>query len=177
MSDDSKTLQDYGAKDNYCIHVTDTNPGASNTLGEFEDVSKVEKYVMSDKDYEKRGDTFRKFRERQLAVNPNFKSYLGQVDKDHLKEEASKIEIGSRCETNGGARRGEVKFVGKVAGLERGYWVGIKLDEPVGDSNGKVKDKVIFECGERFGLFVRPDELKVGDYPEIDEFDMDEDMI
>lgn len=29
----------------------------------------------------------------------------------------------------------------------------------------------------KFGLFVRPAELKVGDYPEIDEFDDDEDMI
>ena len=33
-------------------------------LGEFDDVSKVEKYVMDDKDYDKRDDTFRKFRER-----------------------------------------------------------------------------------------------------------------
>mmetsp|Transcript_30004 Transcript_30004/g.45873 ORF Transcript_30004/g.45873 Transcript_30004/m.45873 type:complete len:178 (-) Transcript_30004:39-572(-) len=177
MSDDTKTLLDYGAKDNYCIHVTDNNPGASSMLGEFEDVSKVEKYVMSDKDYDKRGDTFRKFRERQMAVNPNFKSHMGEVDKDHLKEEASKIEVGNRCETNIGGRRGEVKYVGKVVGMARGYWVGIKLDEPSGDSDGKVKGKVIFECGSKFGLFVRPDEVKVGDYPEIDEFDMDEDMI
>ena len=177
MDDDSKTLFDLGAKDHYCIHVNDTNPHASNKLGEFEDLSKVEKYEMSDNDYNKRTDTFRKFREKQLAMNPNFKSYLGEVDKDHLKEEASKIEVGNRCETNVGDRRGEVKYVGKVAGLEKGYWVGIKLDEPSGDCDGKVKNKTYFECGAKFGLFVRPDELKVGDYPEIDEFDMDDDMI
>ncbi len=57
-------------------------------FGEFEDLSKVEKYVMKDSDYDKRDDTFRKFRERQLAINPNFKSYLGQVDKDYQKQEA-----------------------------------------------------------------------------------------
>ena len=141
MTDDNMTLDQYGAQDNYCIHVNDTNPNAKATLGEFEDVSKVEKYVMDDKEYDKRGDTFRKFRERQLKVNPNFKSYLGEVDKDHLKAEAEQIMVGSRCETNVGARRGEVAYVGKVVGLGKGYWIGIKLDEPSGDSDGKVKDK------------------------------------
>ena len=82
-----------------------------------------------------------------------------------------------RCETQIGAKRGEVKYVGKVPGLERGYWVGVKLDEPTGDNNGKIKDKVYFECHGNFGQFVRPADLNVGDYPEIDEFDEDEDMI
>ena len=68
-------------------------------------------------------------------------------------------------------------YTGKVAGLEVGYWVGVKLDEPTGDSDGKVRGKTIFECNPNFGKFVRPLDLKVGDYPEIDEFDMDDDMI
>lgn len=51
------------------------------------------------------------------------------------------------------------------------------LDEPTGDSNGKVKDKAYFECAQNFGKFVRPTDINVGDYPEIDEFDEDEDMI
>merc|ERR1712146_860924 len=128
------------------------------------------KYVMNDADYDKRTDTFRNFRKRQLENNPNFKSYLGQADADEQKEEAASIEVGNRCETVVGAKRGEVKYVGKVTGLERGYWVGIKLDEPTGDNNGKVKGKQIFECDPRFGLFVRPKDVKVGDYPELDEF-------
>lgn len=70
-------------------------------------------------------------------------------------------------------------FVGKVKGLKWGYWVGVKLDEPVGDNDGTVKGKKFFECpaNSNFGMFVRPVDLKVGDYPEIDEFDMDDDMI
>ena len=132
---------------------------------------------MNDADYDKRTDTFRNFRKKQLETNPNFKSYLGQAEADEQKEEASKIEVGNRCETVVGGKRGEVKYVGKVAGLERGYWVGVQLDEPTGDTNGKVKGKVIFECPDNFGLFVRPKDLNVGDYPEIDEFDMDDDMI
>ena len=55
--------------------------------------------------------------------------------------------------------------------------MGIKLDEPSGDNDGKVKGKKIFECESNFGMFVRPKDLKVGDYPEIDEFDMDDDML
>ena len=175
LSDDSKTLEQYGAADGQCLHVIDSNPSCN--FGEFEDLSKVEKYVMADADYDKRDDTYRKFRAKQLATNPNFKSYVGQVDKDHQKEEAKEIEVGQRCETTVGAKRGEVMYVGKVPGLERGYWVGVKLDEPTGDSNGKVKEKTYFECAANFGLFVRPTDLKVGDYPEIDPFDEDDDMI
>ena len=131
---------------------------------------------MTDKDYDKRDDTYRKFRARQLAMNPNFKSYAGQLDIDHQKEDASGMEVDMRCEALGG-KRGQVKYVGKVAGMERGYWVGIRLDEPTGDTDGKVKGKQIFECDKGFGLFVRPADLKVGDYPELDDFDMDDDMI
>ena len=33
-------------------------------------------------------------------------------------------------------------YTGKVAGLEVGYWVGVKLDDPTGDSDGKVRGKI-----------------------------------
>ena len=75
MSDDTKTLRSYGAQNGYLIHVTDNNPNA--TMGEWDDVSKVEKYVMSDAEYDKKEDTYRNFRKRQLKLNPNFKDYEG----------------------------------------------------------------------------------------------------
>ena len=131
---------------------------------------------MDDAEYDKRDDSYRKWKARQLATNPKFKSYLGEVDKDFQLEESKAIEVGNRCEAVGG-KRGEVKYVGKVTGLEKGYWIGVALDEPTGDNNGSIKGKKFFECAMKFGLFVRPAELKVGDYPEIDEFDEDEDMI
>ena len=106
MDDDCKTLAEYGAQDGQVIHCIDTNPAAQAFISEFEDVSRVDKYEISDADYDKRADTFRKFRERQLKMNPNFKSYLGQVDKDHEQEEAKGIEVGSRCETKVGGKRG-----------------------------------------------------------------------
>ncbi len=59
-----------------------------------------------------------------------------------------------------------------------GYWLGILLDEPVGDSDGKVAGKKIFETpGAKFGVFVRPMDTLVGDYPPVDDFDEDLDEI
>ena len=93
---------------------------------------------MSDADYDKVEDSYRNFKKRKLKENPNWKEYAGQVDIDYGKEEADKIEIGARCECIGGAR-GEVMFKGdKLRGLERGFWIGVKLDEPTGDNDGKL---------------------------------------
>ena len=147
-------------------------------MSEFEDVTRIDKFQISEQEYDKRADSFRKFRERQLKTNPNFQCYLGQVDVDFEKDEALQIQKGMRCETKVGGKRGEVKYIGKVNGLERGYWIGVKLDEPTGDTNGSVKGfKALFECPPKFGIFVRPTDLNVGDYPEIDDFDEENDMI
>ncbi len=86
--------------------------------------------------------------------------------------------MGARCEVKIGSRRGEVKFVGRVKGLGAGYWLGIVLDDPLGNSDGKVAGKQIFECpGPKFGIFVRPVEADTGDFPPIDDFDEDLDEI
>ena len=75
LADDNMTLEQYKVQESQVIHCIDTNP--SMNYAEFEDLSKVEKYEMSDKEYDKRDDTFRKFRQQQLKANPNFKSYIG----------------------------------------------------------------------------------------------------
>lgn len=176
MADDTLSLNHYGALNGYLIHVIDNNPMAKH--GEFDDVSQIEKYVMKDSDYDTKEDTFRNFKKRQLAKNPNWKVFEGSITQNEQEEESKAISVGQRCETEVGARRGEVKYVGRVKGLKWGFWVGVKLDEPVGDSDGTVNGKTyIPDCPDKFGMFVRPKNLKVGDYPEIDEFDMDDDMI
>ena len=69
-------------------------------------------------------------------------------------------------------------YIGKISGLDKGYWIGIKLDEPTGDGhNGSVNNEQYFECQDKFGIFVRPLDINVGDYTVIDEFDEDNDMI
>ena len=77
-----------------------------------------------------------------------------------------------------GQRRGEVKFVGKAKELGLGYWVGVQLDEPTGDTNGTVNGTVLFQApSSKFGIFVRPKEVEVGDFPAVDEFDEEADEI
>ncbi len=41
-------------------------------------------------------------------------------------EEAAAIEVGARCEVEGG-RRGVVRYVGRVEGLPLGWWVGVQV--------------------------------------------------
>ncbi len=55
----------------------------------------------------------------------------------------------------------------------------MQLDEPMGDSDGSVKGKAYFEVngGSKYGIIVRPGDLKVGDYPAVNEFDEDVDVI
>ena len=62
-----------------------------------------------------------------------------------MAELASSISTGSRCKIANGSRGG-VKFVGKIMDLGQGYYVGVKLDEPVGNSNGVVKGVTYFEA-------------------------------
>jgi len=86
------------------------------------------------------------------------------------------MEVGNRCEVTIGKRRGEVKYVGQIAKLGKGFWVGVQLDEPSGNSDGKIDGESFFDCPANYGLFIRPKELAVGDYPEIDEFGDDDEI-
>jgi len=70
-----------------------------NTVGQWDDVSKVEKYNISEEDYNKRDDTFRKFKTDMQKKNPNFMKPNGDSAYDDFqKEEADAIKVGDRCE-------------------------------------------------------------------------------
>lgn len=176
MTDDSALLGHFGPQEHYTIHVIDESPGYN--FEDFEDTSKVEKYQISEEDYNKRDDTFRKFKEKMIEKDPNFmKKNKKDIPEDYQEEEAKGIESGARWQVTVGERRGEVKYVGKVPELANGYWVGVQLDEPTGDSNGTLGETEYFSCGDKYGLFLRPNDLKTGDYPPIDIFDEGEDEI
>lgn len=67
-------------------------------------------------------------------------------------------------------------------------FAGVALDEPQGSTDGRdakrvannsacvehrLTGPVLFECkGENYGEFVLPDHCSVGDYPELDPFDL-----
>lgn len=73
------------------------------------------------------------------------KSSGNKIPIEYQKLEADEVQVGSRCEIIIGGRRGVVKYVGKVPELALGYWIGVQLDEPTGDSNGSVQGKSYFE--------------------------------
>ena len=139
MDDDTKMLGYYSPEDGWTIHIVDTDVNSASAGGWLEDVSKVKKYTMSDEDYEKREGSYRAWKQAQIAKDPTWclekhmAEKRGEVwvpktvieDDEHMADEAKAIEVGARCEVNPGGKRGEVKYVGKVEGLPKGWWIGV----------------------------------------------------
>lgn len=178
MTENDRTLESYCPQDYYTIHVLDLNPNS--ITRELEDVSQVEKYVMSNEDYNKLPDTFRKWKEKLMQSKPElFKKpdatgtptipVSAVVNaQDFMKEEAEAIAVGSRCKLNPEGHRGAVKYVGKVTDLDWGYFIGVQLDEPFGQNDGKFNGTTYFTCPNKYGCFRRPNTIEVGDFPVLD---------
>lgn len=50
------------------------------------------------------------------------------------------------------------------------------LDEPIGKNDGSVGGKRYFDCGEKKGVFVRPERVEVGDWGVLVDEDIGEEM-
>ncbi|CAO4376049.1 unnamed protein product [Caenorhabditis nigoni] len=165
LTDGSKSLKDLGVRDGYRIHAVDVTGGNE----DFKDESMVEKYEMSDDAYDKRTDSVRAWK-KKMQEEQGVGAVPVEKESDSANEEAAKrIKIGDRCEVTVGAhmaRRGEVAFVGATK-FKEGIWVGVRYDEPVGKNDGSVTGVRYFECEPKYGGFVRPVDVKVGDYPEL----------
>lgn len=165
---DAKLLGFYGCQDGYRIHVVDLRPAAQ--VDNFDDVSQVEKYEMPEEEWLKRPDNIRAFKARMLAQQREEMAKAGLEvptgpDEDSFKDLADKMKVGDRCCCAPGDRLGTVRYVGRVAALKPGYWVGVEFDEPVGKSNGTVKGAQLFSCNDMYGGVLRPDQVEVGDFP------------
>eukprot|EP00252_Welwitschia_mirabilis_P007790 TRINITY_DN19489_c0_g1_i1.p1 TRINITY_DN19489_c0_g1~~TRINITY_DN19489_c0_g1_i1.p1 ORF type:complete len:243 (-),score=57.35 TRINITY_DN19489_c0_g1_i1:92-820(-) len=172
LTDDSRPLGFYSPQDGYHMRIVDLDPSSVTAGGWLEDTSLVEKYHISEDAYEKRDGTFRKFKEKLIAQNPSIAQ--SKISEDYMQDLATNIQVGQRCEVDPGGKRGVVMFVGQAETLAPGYWIGVKYDEPVGKHDGMVKGKRYFSCPPLHGAMLRPDKIKVGDYPERDPFEDEE---
>lgn len=188
LDDDYKMIGYYSPYDGWIIHIIDSNPYSLSAHGGLEDVSQVKKYEISDEDYMKRDDNYRKWKEAKLAKDPTWTLEKEQMrkkdpnwqpaekitDEEYMKDlvEAEGVVVGARCEVAGG-RRGEIKFIGKTV-IGCGYWIGVQYDEPVGKNDGSCRGTRYFECEPNYGGMIRPNLVVVGDFPEKDIFDSDD---
>ncbi|KAL0235376.1 hypothetical protein GEMRC1_001958 [Eukaryota sp. GEM-RC1] len=167
LDDDDLQLGFFGVENDMTLHVIDVNP--SSQVIDLNDVSKVEKFELSEEQYSKRQDSFRKWKQNNTTCCTSCTSCSKPAPKDYT-EALSKIEVGNRCEVQLGAKRGTVRYVGSVNG--DGPFVGVELDEPLGKNDGSVKGVEYFSCAAKYGLFVRPDKLNMGDFPKFDDSDL-----
>eukprot|EP00735_Rhodelphis_limneticus_P008307 TRINITY_DN2120_c0_g1::TRINITY_DN2120_c0_g1_i1::g.12914::m.12914 TRINITY_DN2120_c0_g1::TRINITY_DN2120_c0_g1_i1::g.12914 ORF type:complete len:303 (+),score=39.36,sp/Q67Z52/TBCB_ARATH/45.53/3e-74,Ubiquitin_2/PF14560.1/3.1e-30,CAP_GLY/PF01302.20/6.9e-23,ubiquitin/PF00240.18/0.0058 TRINITY_DN2120_c0_g1_i1:87-911(+) len=190
LDDDTRMLGYYSPLDGYTLHVQDTDPFSMSAHGGLEDLSLVQKYVMPDDEYNKRDNTYRKYKETMLAKDPswtldtemkrrkdpNYEPKAQITDPEYGGDLAKDMKVEDRCEVYPGSRRGSIRYVGKAENLGPGYWIGVEYDEPFGKNNGTVKGVKYFECEDKFGGMVRPEHVKVGDYPPLDLDDFDDEL-
>jgi len=169
LEDDSLSLAELGVQSGMVLHVID--------IPQIDEDAPDVAFNLTPEEYAKRDDSARSFL---------MKNKLGKYDEEKLKKKkeeeekelklAESISVGSRCEVSlPGAppRRGEVKYVGKVH-FQSGTWIGIHYDEPMGKNDGSVDGKKYFESKPKYGGFVRPSNVTVGDFPELGLEELDE---
>jgi len=138
----------------------------------------VNKFELSDEAYEARSESLRRFKQQQLLgrFNPEVLETKKREEEERIGREieaASGITIGNRAEVRTPGqppRRGLVKFVGTTHFKGCIPMVGVQFDEPVGKNDGSVEGHRYFTCPDKYGSFVIPSNIVVGDFPEEDPF-------
>ncbi|KAI0050983.1 hypothetical protein FA95DRAFT_1535402 [Auriscalpium vulgare] len=178
LDDDAQPLGFYGLRDFQVLKVEDTNPSVSFT-GQLTDVSAVEKFELTEEQYAARQDSVLAYKQRHKVGRFAPKD---APDSPSAAAPVPPIPVGARCEIDsaepGLHKRGTVRFVGRTHfGSAGGAWVGVEYDEPFGKNDGSVDGQRYFQCLDKYGVFVRPDRVTVGDFPVIDDVEMeDEEM-
>ncbi|XP_060779381.1 tubulin-folding cofactor B [Neoarius graeffei] len=171
--DDNEALLGSYPVDNDCrIHVIDRS---GSLTGAFSDSSAVEKYEISEEAYEKRAESVRSFKKNMKMGRFNEENMAKHEEALLQKVEEEKaalalITVGKRCQVQVAGQStkiGTVMFVG-TTDFKPGHWVGVKYDEPLGKNDGSVNGKRYFECEPKYGAFVKPLSVTVGDFPEED---------
>uniref|UniRef100_A0A803SQ60 CAP-Gly domain-containing protein n=1 Tax=Anolis carolinensis TaxID=28377 RepID=A0A803SQ60_ANOCA len=201
LDSDEALLGSYPIDDGCRIHVIDRS-GAN--IGEYEDVTRVEKTTLisfptdTARSFMKRSKLGQYNREEMLKKEAEQEQKLAEE-----KALVEAISVGARCEVRSSGqpnKRGTVMYAvtsrGRRACLvgfskhhftpsllfpigltefKPGYWIGVKYDEPLGKHDGSVGGKRYFECQPKYGAFVKPQHVAVGDFPEED-YGLDDEM-
>ncbi|KDQ61919.1 hypothetical protein JAAARDRAFT_123826 [Jaapia argillacea MUCL 33604] len=175
LDDDSRPIGFYGVRDFQVLNVVDTNPSTSFT-GQLTDVSQVEKFELSEAEYERRQDSVLAYKQRHQLGRFAPKDATTKPEAETPPEVINSIKVGSRCQVESSEedlhKRGTVRYVGETK-FATGVWVGVEFDEPFGKNDGSVKGERYFECRQNYGVFVRPNKVQVGDFP-VEEIDFDD---
>ncbi|KAM9259193.1 tubulin-folding cofactor B [Morus bassanus] len=168
---DEALLGSYPVADGCRVHVIDRS-GAR--IGEYEDVSQVEKYEMTESDYDKRPESLRSFlRQRRW----------GHYDTEGTRRRAAESSSNARRRrphwwppslwapvARSGCRDNPANGPPSCqTDFKPGYWVGVRYDEPLGKHDGSVGGRRYFECQPKYGAFVKPQSVTPGDFPEEDD--------
>ena len=156
------------------IHCIDENPFSISRGGALENTALVEKFRLTDEEYDAKPKTLRAWARSKQADNPQFT--LGQVQ-TYNKASVAHCLVGERCQVDPGKRRGTVMWTGTFDDGDNTYFVGVHLDEPVGQNDGTYKGKKYFDTrGHDYGCFARGQNVKCGaEFVERDLLDSDDD--
>ena len=75
----------------------------------------------------------RKFKEEYLKKHQMEEE---ELDDSYMQHEAQQFTVGSRCRLADTLYLGYIAYVGLVPEINKGYFVGIKLDQAHGNSDG-----------------------------------------
>jgi len=191
------------------IYCTDLNPHSSSSNGQYEDTSLVKKFELTDEQYDALPKSVRRCKKEELLQEQQ--KLQQQLEEQYDKESVGHCLAGRRCEVRPGGRRGRVAWIGRLdrpsgnadskdegedgRGNNKkkkaseskslpppGWWVGIELDEPVGQNDGDFGGCKYFEVDTpKTGCFARGPNVSVASaddenqYPVRDLFDEDDD--
>jgi hypothetical protein len=98
--------------------------------------------------------------------NDSVSSYDSRTDTNSMSDSqlmASVPEwlvVGESVRISPESKVGVIAYVGKTH-FASGIWVGVVLDAPTGKNDGSVNGTVYFTCKPKYGIFVKPEKLKI----------------
>nr|CAG4636011.1 EOG090X02PU [Eubosmina coregoni] len=143
LTSDSALLGSFPIDDGMRIHVISNQAKKL----EFEDVSKVAKFELTEEDYSKRSDTVKAFMERNRMGKYNEDNLKKKQEEQQIKETeeeemANAFKVDERCEVSVSGqpkRRGVIKFNGISSSFHTGSI--LSHEQPSSVSNLNIKDE------------------------------------